>query len=155
MINAQSTSYSTSCLRHIMLLSSRIHSPDSPPSKWLLLLSHLCGSSSASQLLAEGGARAGSLILLLLSIFIPLMPIQSHGFKYYIYADDPKFVSLAQTYSLNSSLIYPAVNSTFILGCVLTPHTLQSTARACSPVCHLGSYTEPHSQEGPRFGSMF
>lgn len=73
------------------------------------------------------------------------MLIQSHSFKYYIYVSDPEFESLAQAYSLNSSLIYAAVNPMLILGCALTPHTLQSTARACSAVCHLHSHTEPQS----------
>lgn len=54
-----------------------------------------------------------------LSILTTLMLIQSHSFKYYLYINDPKFISLAQTYPLESSLIYSTVNSTFVCGCLL------------------------------------
>lgn len=101
-----------------------------------------------------GGPRAGSLVLLFFSIFNTLMLIQFHDFKCHLYTNDPKFVSLAQVYSLNSSLIYSTVNSPFICWCLLAPQLLQSTARTCSSVYPLGSHIGPHSQEGCRLGLM-
>lgn len=125
MINVPSASYSTSCLKHVLPLASRTsYLPGSPLPHWLLFLTHLFGSSSAPQLLTEGGPRAKSLVLLFSMYIHSLDDLnQSQGLKYHLYADNPRFVSPAQTSPPNSSLIHPTINST-LFGRLWAYHTL-------------------------------
>lgn len=117
----------------------------------MLLLSHLFRFSSTPQLLTEGGSRPGSLVLFLFSIYAHSLDgfIQSNGFKHRLYADDPSL-----DLSLNSSLIYPTVNSTFPLGYLLAPHTSHTHSQGRLTGVPPGQLHRPHSQKGPRLGLM-
>lgn len=151
MITAPSASYSTSCLKRPALGFQDSYLPGCPL-PWPALLGHLCSSSSAPQFLTEGGSGAGFWVLLF-SVNTPLLT-QAHGFRYCLYADDPDFVLPAQTHPLSSSLIHPAVSSTFLLGHVLASlpshvHS-QGLLRGAPP----GQLPSTAHLEGPKLGLM-